>query len=431
MARILLATQAATGHVRPVTSVARRLVRRGHEVRWYTDPEFKSQVTATGARFCAPSSGAFLRMDRLDESFPELVGMSQPARASWFIENVFVAPALDQYRDLTAVLDDFPADVVVADSTLLSAGLLHEVHGRLWATLSVAPLAIPDPDVPPFGPGWQPGGGPVQQTRNRMMRRMADQTVLKAPTRRINEQRAALGLPPLRSVFDGNATPYLYMQATTPSFEYPRRNPPPQLHFVGPLFADDEGAAGRPSWWDELEGSRPTVLVTQGTSSTADDLIARTVRALSGGDQLVVATTDKTPGELGVDPAADDVRVAPFLPLDDLMRKVDVVVTNGGYGTVQLALRHAVPLVVAGQSEDKPEVCARVAWSGAGIDLRTNRPEPARIADAVSAVLTDDRYCAAARRIAAEFARYDGPERVAVLLEQLVADRAPVLAGVP
>ena len=36
------------------------------------------------------------------------------------------------------------------------------------------------------------------------------------------------------------------------------------------------------------------------------------------------------------------------------------MLTNGGYGGVQYALAHGVPLVVAGDTEDKPEVAARV-----------------------------------------------------------------------
>ena len=56
-----------------------------------------------------------------------------------------------------------------------------------------------------------------------------------------------------------------------------------------------------------------------------------------------------------------------------------VVAELGGYGGVVQALRHGVPLVVAGRSEDKPEVAVRVAWSGAGLNLRTDRPTQARL----------------------------------------------------
>ena len=52
------------------------------------------------------------------------------------------------------------------------------------------------------------------------------------------------------------------------------------------------------------------------------------------------------------------------------------MVTNGGYGGVQFALAHGVPLVVAGDHEDKPETAARVAGSGVGRNLKTGRPTP-------------------------------------------------------
>ena len=68
------------------------------------------------------------------------------------------------------------------------------------------------------------------------------------------------------------------------------------------------------------------------------------------------------------------------------------MVTNGGYGGVQMALSQGVPLVVAGTTEDKPEVAARVAWSGAGINLKTAAPTPAQVRDAVRALLDDQRY---------------------------------------
>ena len=74
------------------------------------------------------------------------------------------------------------------------------------------------------------------------------------------------------------------------------------------------------------------------------------------------------------------MRLERFIPHDRLLPHVDVMVTNGGYGGVQQALANGVPLVVAGDSEDKPEVAARVHWSGTGVNLRTGRPSPAMVA---------------------------------------------------
>ena len=80
------------------------------------------------------------------------------------------------------------------------------------------------------------------------------------------------------------------------------------------------------------------------------------------------------------------------------------MVTNGGYGGVQFALANGVPLVVAGDTEDKPEIAARVAWSGAGINLRTGRPSPEAIGGAVRRILGATGYRSSAERLRDELA---------------------------
>ena len=92
------------------------------------------------------------------------------------------------------------------------------------------------------------------------------------------------------------------------------------------------------------------------------------------------------------------------------------MVTNGGYGGVQHALSHGVPLVVAGDTADKPEVAARVAYAGAGIDLGTGEPSPAAIAAAVDDLLTDDRFRHAAQRLRREIAASTALDTIAAIL---------------
>lgn len=134
---------------------------------------------------------------------------------------------------------------------------------------------------------------------------------------------------------------------------------------------------------------------------------------------LVVCTTGGAdPAVLGRRPA--NVRVAVFLPHDLLLPEVDVIVTNGGWGGVLAALQAGVPLVVAGASLDKPEVARRVAWSGAGVNLRTGTPKPARIAQAVREVTTRPDFRARARELGAALTEA-GAHTAADLLEDLLA----------
>ena len=121
--------------------------------------------------------------------------------------------------------------------------------------------------------------------------------------------------------------------------------------------------------------------------------------------------------------------VADYIPHDVLLPLVDVMVTNGGYGAVQRALCDGVPLVVAGNTEDKPEVAARVEWFGAGVNLRTGTPSATAVGHAVREVLADDSYRRAARRLQSAYARCDGVGGVVAVLDEVLAERATLVAG--
>jgi UDP:flavonoid glycosyltransferase YjiC (YdhE family) len=102
-----------------------------------------------------------------------------------------------------------------------------------------------------------------------------------------------------------------------------------------------------------------------------------------------------------------------------------VVITNGGYGGVQQSLSVEVPIVVAGTTEDKPLVAARIAWSGAGIDLMTARPTPAQIDAAVQDILSKPTYRTQAQRLEQEFARYNALDLISSRIDALLAAPNP------
>ncbi|MBN8840324.1 MAG: hypothetical protein J0I25_08990, partial [Sphingomonadales bacterium] len=127
------------------------------------------------------------------------------------------------------------------------------------------------------------------------------------------------------------------------------------------------------------------------------------------------------------DPASQD----DFATMATVMRAVgdnvqvigdDVLVTNGGYGGVHYALEHGVPIVVAGRTEDKAEVSARIAWSGVGIDLRSDRPKPRQVGRAVRALLADPRYRERAAAIGAAIRRSPGPAALHGIVEAALRD---------
>ena len=121
-----------------------------------------------------------------------------------------------------------------------------------------------------------------------------------------------------------------------------------------------------------------------------------------------------------------NARVVPFVPFGSLMPHVSAFVTNGGYGGVTIALANGIPVVSGGTTEDKMEVAGRLAYSGAGINLRTATPTPKSVRAAVRAVLDEPSYRANACRIQESMARQNGPANAARLLEQVAATGRPV-----
>jgi UDP:flavonoid glycosyltransferase YjiC (YdhE family) len=273
---------------------------------------------------------------------------------------------------------------------------------------------------------FQPGTGPLHRLRNATMNWATEHFVLSDIQRFARRRLAEAGAPAGFSGYFVDLQPKVvdaYLQETVAGFEYPRSDLAPTVRFVGPILAPPAQDFEEPSWWPELGSGRPVVHVTQGTLDNADlgRLLLVTTRALGGEDVLVIATTggpDPEPLRRGL-PA--NVRLERFVPHDLLLPHVDVMVTNGGYGGVQQALANGVPLVVAGDSEDKPEVAARVQWSGAGVNLHTGRPSPAMVARAVRRVLSRDSYRHRAQALQAEIAATDPLRTISGALAELCA----------
>jgi MGT family glycosyltransferase len=433
MTRFLFASVPAAGHVTPGLPLARSLVERGHEVFWYTGQHFRSTVESTGAVYVPMRANRDFDHARIDDEFPGRAQLQGLAQLKFDMMHLFIDAAHGCVVDLEAFLAQQPIDVLVNDVGCLGIPMLSERTGIPCATYGMSILPMPSRDTAPFGLSLAPSSTPLGRLRNHTLNWAMENVLFKQVGQHFRATRASLGLPVRRDqgffAAAGNA-PYLYLQGGLESFEYPRSDLPPTLHFCGPFVPDASGDFTPPAWWPELQAAQAVVHVTQGTFTTgSEDLIVPTLRALADEDVLVIATTGGKPVDsiaLNVLPA--NARVERFIPHAQLLRHVHVMITNAGYGGVQAALAHGVPLIAAGTTEDKPEVARRIAWSGVGIDLRTRRPTAEQIRNAVREVLTDGSYRARARSMQREIAAAPATARAVALLEQLAATRVPVIA---
>lgn len=375
MSTAVICSMPAEGHVRPLLVVAAELQARGWRVRMLTGARYAPMVRAAGVDFVPLPPEA----DTLDE-----LGAGDRKRGrdaiNSGVEQAFFAPAPLAGRALMAMLEEEPTD-----------------------GLGITPLrrALPN------------------RLRNAVLTAVATRVVLRPVHRAADRMLADMGAPGLRGRFfmDILRSADLIAQFTVPAFEFPRSDAPESLRYYGPMTRVERSGLEAPPWFAELGKHRPVVHATQGTVANTDfgELVRPTVEALAALHVDVVVTTGGRPvaalteALAGLAPQPGRLHVGEFLPYDKLLPLTDVLVTNGGYGGLHHALQHGVPVVVAGDSEDKVETSARVAWSGAGIRLGTSTPTVAQVRSAVQRILGDPSYARASRAIGDAIATSPGP----------------------
>lgn len=427
MAEILIAALSPTGHIGPLLSVAQDLVARGNRVTVMTGAAHVDAVRAVGAQpHPLPAIADF------DESPFDAASRGRTSKMKALnlaIIRLFLAPMPHQAAELSTVLAANHFQAVIADYGFFGVIplLLGDPAARPPILLyTPTPMMLSSRDTAPNGMGLHPGTGRWARLRNRALTLLSHHVILRESHRTTNAMLERLGVRRLPVfLLDIGVLADRFIVPTVPSFEYPRSDLAPNVRFVGAVHPQPSVGCRLPEWWSVLDDDRPVVHVTQGTVDNADTsrLIGPTVAALAEEDVTVVVSTGggDISGLEGTLPS--NTHVAEYIPHDVLLPRVDVMVTNGGYGAVQRALSAGVPLVVAGSTEDKPEVAARVAWSGAGINLRTGTPEPTMIRDAVRTVLADGRYLARARELEAAFAQRDGLAEIAAMVDEVIGER--------
>lgn len=433
--KIIIATLPITGRVNPALNVGSILVKAGHEVVFTSAQSFRSRAESCGLRFISsPASGTEEMLD-VNSRFPERnripVG---PDRVLFDFKHVFCDPIPAQYRGLLSILETYPADVILADN--LFGGILPFLLERnarpLIGGLGVNPLLFHRDDHAPFGLGLPPVA-PASAAAETYLRIAEDVDVrLTSPLRTYVDgilQKLEVGPLPMSLLDSLVVLPDLFLQLGSPSVELSRADLPETVPIVGVLPSFTKGILPK-ELLPFLESGKPIIAVTQETLANheLDQVLRPTLDALEERDDLlVVGTTGGRPVSTLERALPNNAMLFSYLPWDEMLEHASVFVTNGGFGSVCRALGLGLPMVVAGKGEDKADVAMRVAYAGAGIDLRTDRPTPETLQNAIDAVLKEgSSYKIRSREIADELARIDTPTKIVELLQSAVDARRSV-----
>lgn len=409
--KILFATMPFDGHFNPLTGLAAHFAHAGHDVRWYTGPAYARKLEQLGIPHFPFERARDVNAQNLVELFPEYPELGNGPKAIEFaLTQLFFGNLEAHLHDIESLRARFGFDLLICDGAFFAGRLVAEKLGVPVYSVNPAPAMETSKDVPPPFFGLQPSRTVFGKIRDLTVRALVERST-RSGKEMLNDLRRREGLPAYEgSIFDlhvGWAKGIF--QIGVPSLDFPRSDPPPGFEYVGALLPHPSSRPLPPRLADELRRHDTLIVVSQGTVDNRDPekLFVPALRALAGGPHLVVATTgNRNTESLRARFPQENVIVEDFVDFSVLLEHASLFIGNGGYGSVLLALSKGVPLVCAGKLEGKADVNARIAYAGLGVDLKTERPSPRQIDEAVRRVLGDPSYRARVASVRAELESY-------------------------
>ena len=391
MSKIAFFCIPAHGHTNPTLGVVRELVRRGHQVKYYSYEPFRAVIEAAGADFVP--CDAYDAQLGLTPKDGERIGKDLAFSTHILVETTL---ALNDMvcRDMAV----WQPDCVVADSM------------AAWGKAVALKLGIPFVSSTTTFAFNQESAKVMKQSFRELLAFFAAMPKINKDVRRLQ----ATGYP-VKSVLDliqndQNTHTIVY---TSPEFQPCAESFSDKYAFVGPSV--------RPAREQITKTHDKLVYVSMGT--VVNDRLAlykNCIAALAGedvqvilsvGDQVDIAALGPLPANVAVYPRVDQIAV---------LEKADAFLSHCGMNSASESLYFGVPLLCFPQTKEQGGVAARVTALGAGIMLE--KPTQSAIKAAVKLLLSDTKIRENAREIARGFHRCTGPVAAADKIEQVIGN---------
>lgn len=389
MSKIVFFCIPAHGHTNPTLGVVRELVRRGHQVKYYSYEPFRAVIEAAGADFVP--CDAYDAQLGLTPKDGERIGKDLAFSTHVLVETTL---ALNDMvcRDMAA----WQPDCIVADSM------------AAWGKAVALKLGIPFVSSTTTFAFNQESAKIMKQSFRELLAFFAAMPKINRDVRRLQ----ATGYP-VKSVLDliqndQNTHTIVY---TSPEFQPCAESFSDKYAFVGPSV--------RPAREQVTKTHEKLVYVSMGT--VVNDRLAlyhNCIAALAGEDvQVILSVGDQVDiAQLG--PLPENVSVYPQVDQIAVLEQADAFLSHCGMNSASESLYFGVPLLCCPQTREQGGVAARVTALGAGLMLEN--PSVSCIKAAVKRLLSDTKIKERAEEIARSFHRCTGPIAAADKIEQVI-----------
>ena len=405
-----------SGHLNPMTTLARKLQARGNDVVFISVPDAEPVLRAANLKFVPFCE---------KEYPPGSIAQEWSSVAKLHGEEVLRHSARELIPGLVkATLEHLPEKIAEAG---VEALVLDKVY--FYVELVAMHLGIPYVHIwnvlhldfsgatPPGIFGWAHETTPEALARNvEGLKRAGEILSPLAEVAKPYAEKAGLQIDWNNPA--ATMSKLAVITQTPREFDYPNIDWPAAFHYAGP-FHDDVGREKAPFPWDKLT-REPLVFASMGTLVNGLEYVYRTildaVRHLSGVQVVLSVGRNIDLDDLG--PIPSNTLVVSSAPQIELLKRATVCITHAGLNTTLEALAQGVPMVAIPIGYDQPGVAARIAYHGVGEVLQLQELTVARLSELIQRVRSNQSYHDKARQLQKVIEETRGLDLAAEVIER-------------
>ena len=401
-----------------MTTLARKLQSRSHDVVFISLPDGEAAVRAAGLEFL-PCGIKEYPLGSLKERLRWLSKLQGEEALQATLQNVAVRTEA-MLNSVPALLTATKVDAVVLDTVLFYTELAPMSLGIPYVHVANAVHLDCSGATPPCICDWPHEATPAAWTRNlkgvELFFERLESTIAVAKT-----YAKRTGLKVDWDNHSSTLSKVAWISQTPRVFDFESSHWPQQFHHTGP-FHDGAGRIEVDFPWDQLTGE-PLVYASMGTLMNGLADVYRMIAAATAkqkGVQLVLSIGDQLyPEQIG--PLPSNTILVQRAPQLELLKRASVCITHGGLNTVLECLAQGVPQVAIPVTVDQPGVAARIAAKKTGLFVPLKELSESRLSLLLDQVLNDSTYRHNARYFQKVIAETDGLSKAADLVEHAFA----------
>jgi zeaxanthin glucosyltransferase len=404
------------GHLNPMTTLARKLQSRGHDVVLVSLADVAPFVEAAGLPF-VPCSEAAYPAGSLSKLVRRLSELSGEEALHFTVNSMMKGYTASLFESLPDTLSKARVDGIVLDQYQPYVELIP-MHLRMPFVHVSNALHVDYTGRTPIcfvGCPYETGADALARNREGIRRA---RILLEPVTATAQAYAKKVGLSVDWDNPHATLSPLAWVTQCPREFDFGCAPDFPQFHYAGP-FHDGRGRMDFDFPWQRLTG-KPIAYASMGTlqNGSVDIFRSITQAAIELKElQFVLAVGGQLdPKQLGYVPA--NVVVVNHAPQIEVLKRSSLCITHAGLNTVLESLSSGVPMLAIPITNDQPGVAARIANREVGVVIPPDQASPANFVAAIKRVLGDPTVRDNVERVQKAIRSADGLSIAADILER-------------